>query len=524
MLTIQEIISAPPFIHAEIMGGWEGKERSFSIVQNHSISLEEPSLLLLAKTQSTIMQLPEYLSNQDVQGILLYGNDDLLIPTTFMETADSYKKPVLMINEQNPESIKQKIADLKHLKSIGLFQYIWERSTSYWLQLMNERGLPGLLQRLCVFLGQNVLLLDEDFQFHSGNESPATSGQVALVKSLSNQPYKNKKEAFKIVENESGRYLLFHLQSGEKRCGFILLQELPGMMIDICIEQIIHAIPAIISYLMKEDAVKQAHRSYKELFLYNLLYNNLESENGLIQQGKQWGWDFTKTTQLMVMRLDRKTDFPNGNVDLDAIMRKIRSLISAAFLQAIIFPIQGNIVMIVFDTPDHTPKELKERMLVLANRIHKEIEHSLDTIECQIGLGRHYPSNMQLFRSFYEAKVALELGKYESRHRSVRHFEDIGIARLLSNVHNDLLHEYFEATLGELIVLDEENDDFYMVTLEAFYNHNGDINQTAEQLYIHPNTLRKRLKKLESILNVDFNQMEDMLKIFVALKIRKILK
>ncbi|WP_374049459.1 helix-turn-helix domain-containing protein [Neobacillus sp. OS1-33] len=41
---------------------------------------------------------------------------------------------------------------------------------------------------------------------------------------------------------------------------------------------------------------------------------------------------------------------------------------------------------------------------------------------------------------------------------------------------------------------------------------------------MHPNTLRKRLKKLETILNVDFNQMEDLLKIFVALKIMKILK
>ncbi|MEH6907796.1 helix-turn-helix domain-containing protein [Neobacillus drentensis] len=524
MLTIQELISAPPFLYAEIMGGWKGKNRSFSIVQNHSISLDEPTLLLLTKTQSTIMQLPEYLSNQDVQGILLYGNEDLFIPTTIIEIADSYKKPVLMVKEWNPESIKQTISDLEHLKSIGLFQYVWERSTSYWLQLMNEQSLTAVLQRLCVLLGQNVLLLDEDFQFHTGNEVPSISNVRVLLKSLSKQPYKNKKEAYTIVENESGRYLLFHLRSGEKHCGFILLQELPGMVIDICIEQIIHAIPAITSYLMKEDAVMLAHRSYKDLFLYNLLYNNLESEHGLIQQGKQWGWDFTKPTQLMVMRLDTNTDFPKGNVDLDAIMRKIRSLITAAFLQAIIFPIQGNIVIIVFDMPDHTPKVRKERMVVLANRIHKEIEHSLDTMECQIGLGRHYPSNMQLFRSFYEAKVALELGKYESNHRSVRHFEDIGIARLLSNVHNDLLHEYYEATLGELILLDEENDDFYMVTLEAFYNHNGDINQTAEQLYIHPNTLRKRLKKLETILNVDFNQMEDMLKIFVALKIRKILK
>ncbi|HEY2420914.1 MAG TPA: helix-turn-helix domain-containing protein [Neobacillus sp.] len=524
MLTIQEIISASPFICAEIIGGWQGKERHFSAVQHQSINLEEPSLLILPKSPDTIMQLPEYLSIQNVHGILLYGNEDLFIPTTIIGTADSYKKPVIILKETSLESIEQKIAELQQLKTMGMFQYVWERSSSYWQQLMNESGLSGVLRRLCLFLGQDVLLVDEDFQIHSLNEVQLTSNQAAFLKSLSYQPIKKKKESFKIVKNETDHYLLFPLQSGEKQYGFILLQELPGMMIDICIEQITHALPAIISYLMKEDAVRQAHRSYKQQFLYNLLYNNFESEHGLIQQGNQWGWDFTKPTQLMVMRLDTKTEMTKLNVDIEAVMRKIRSLISAAFLQGITFPIQGNIVIIVFDSPDNSPKKRKEQMISLANRIHLEIEHSQHTMECQIGLGRHYPSNMELFRSFYEAKVALELGKYESKHRSVRHFEDIGIARLLSNIHNDVLHEYYEETLGELILLDKENDDFYIQTLEVFYDNNGDINQTAEQLYIHPNTLRKRLKKLESILNADFNQLDDMLKIFVALKIMKMLK
>ncbi|ETI68925.1 PucR family transcriptional regulator [Neobacillus vireti] len=524
MLTFQEMISASPFHHAEIIGGWEGNVRQFTSMQHNSIRLEEPSLVLLPKSASTVIQLHEYLSVSYVQGILIYGNDDLFIPPAASDAADSYKKPVLLIKDTNPDSIIQKFADLKQLKTSGLFHYVWERSTSFWLQLINDSGLAGVLRRLRLILGQEILLVNEELQIFSLDEGAWTSVHEPFLKSIANQHGPNNQETFSLLKSGADDYLLFQLHSGEKHFGYLLFQEQPGMMIDICIEQITHALPAIVTYLMKEEAVLEAHRSYKQHFLYNLLYNNLESEQGLISQGKQWGWDFTIPTQLMVMRLNAKSDIAKFTIDIEAIIRKIRSLVSSAFLQAITFPIQGNIVIIVFDDRDNTPKKRKEFMISLANKIQKEIEFSQPNMECHIGLGRHYPSNMELFRSFYEAKVALELGKYETKKSSVRHFEDIGIARLLSNIHNDLLHEYYEETLGELILIDEANDDFYLETLEVFYYNNGDINQTAEHLYIHPNTLRKRLKKLESILNIDFNQLDDMLKIFVAIKIMKMLK
>lgn len=524
LLTFQEIISSSPFYNSDIIGGWKGKERSFSSVRDQAERLEAPTLLLLPKSTDTTIQLPDYLSNQHVQGIILYGNEDIYVTKDIIAIINDYKKPVLSLSEASLITIKRTLDDLKQLKSMGLYHYVWEQSSHYWLQVMNNQSLEGLLQRLRLFTDGEILLLDKHFYPYGKNEESSQFEQMKIIRSAYFQQTNNKREALSMVKIDDDNCFFFHLSAGEEHYGYIFLREQPGMMIDICIEQITYALPAILSYLMKEKEILQAHQSYKEQFLYNLLYNNLESEHGLIVQGKQWGWDFTKPTQLMVMRLNPKTDTAKYDVDLDVVMKEIRTIIARHFLHAITTLIQGNIVIIVFNSYDNTPKKRKEHMLTLANYIYKEIQHAHSNVICEIGLGRHYLSNMELYRSFYEAKVALELGKYEFKQQAVRHFENIGIARLLSNVHTDILHNYFDETLGELVLLDDEHDDFYVETLESFYNHNGDINGTAEHLYIHPNTLRKRLKKLESILDVDFNQLDDLFNIFVALKIMKMLK
>lgn len=524
LLTFQEIISSSPFYNCEIVGGWKGKERHFSIVKEDADPIEMPTLLLLPKSADTTIQLPDYLSSQHVQGIILYGNEDIYITKDILDIINDYKKPVLSLKETNLMTIKRKLEDLKQLKALGLYHYVWEQSSHYWLQIMNIHGLDGLLKRLRLLISDDIALLDKHFYMYGENQEYSHFEQMQAIRSAFYQQIENKKEPLSIVNINGDNCFFFSLYAGEEHYGYIFLREQPGMMIDLCIEQITYALPAILAYLVKEKEILQAHQSYKEQFFYNLLYNNLESEDGLIIQGKRWGWDFTKPTQLMVMTLNPINDTSKYDIDLDVVLKEIRTVVARNFLQAITTHIQGNIVIIVFNSYDNTPKERKEQMISLANQIYKDIQHAHQNVLCEIGLGRHYPSNMELFRSFYEAKVALELGKYELTQRAVRHFEDIGIARLLSNVHTDILHNYFDEKLGELLLLDEENDDFYVETLESFYIHNRDINKTAEHLFIHPNTLRKRIKKIESILNVDFDQLEDLFNIFVALKIMKMLK
>jgi purine catabolism regulator len=56
-------------------------------------------------------------------------------------------------------------------------------------------------------------------------------------------------------------------------------------------------------------------------------------------------------------------------------------------------------------------------------------------------------------------------------------------------------------------------------TLRALYANNLSAHETAEALFIHRNTLRKRLERVESILGVDLDSLDDVLEIHLALRV-----
>ena len=58
-------------------------------------------------------------------------------------------------------------------------------------------------------------------------------------------------------------------------------------------------------------------------------------------------------------------------------------------------------------------------------------------------------------------------------------------------------------------------------TLEAFLEHQGNIAQTARKLYMHPNTLRQRLVRIERVALLDLDK-EDWLSLAMAVKAVKL--
>jgi sugar diacid utilization regulator len=506
-----------------ILGGWEGKERSFVNIQEDLSNTKESALILLHSEKNSFKKILEYLSSPHAQGFILYGMEKDAIPSSVVDKINDSQKPLLMIKEGNLQTIKKKLTEVIELKLMGHFHYVWEGMTDYWMELIHTHSLQQMIHRLRLFVGDFLLLLNHDFSPHFADEECLPHGVLNEMRNLYYQQQNHKNESWLMVQHHQQYYLLFPLRVTEQIVGYVVVKEKPGMMLDTCIEIVTRALPSIITALKMEEAVLTTHQMYQANFLYNLLYNNIESEHELIKLGTQWEWDFTKPTQLMVLRLDSKEDRSIQNNDIHALIRTIRSIIAANFLKVITHQIQGNVVIIIFDTFERTQKERKEFMISLAKSMIKGIKKVNSSAMCQIGIGRQYPTNMKLYKSFYEGKVALELGKYEMHQQAVWHFEDIGIARLLSNIQNETLHEYYQEVLGDLLHLDQSKDDFYLETLQEFFRNNGDITKTANELFVHPNTLRKRIKKIESILECDLSQIEDQLKLLVALKIMKML-
>jgi DNA-binding PucR family transcriptional regulator len=59
------------------------------------------------------------------------------------------------------------------------------------------------------------------------------------------------------------------------------------------------------------------------------------------------------------------------------------------------------------------------------------------------------------------------------------------------------------------------------MTLEEFLRRRGNISATAEALYVHPNTLRQRLRRIMELSGIDLRK-DDWLLVEIAVKLVKL--
>lgn len=97
-------------------------------------------------------------------------------------------------------------------------------------------------------------------------------------------------------------------------------------------------------------------------------------------------------------------------------------------------------------------------------------------------------------------------------------FKELGVYTLISHIDNQkLLDQYVETYLGKLIQADEIHKGNLCGTLECYLNCNA--KQTAEEMFVHRNTMNYRLKKISEILGCNLEELEECLELKLAFEI-----
>ena len=85
--------------------------------------------------------------------------------------------------------------------------------------------------------------------------------------------------------------------------------------------------------------------------------------------------------------------------------------------------------------------------------------------------------------------------------------------------HNPELIAFQEEILGPLLAYDGGRE--LLLTLESYFEHNGNMTQTAEALFIHRNTLIYRLERIAEIADLDMDKPQTRLAAHLALHISR---
>lgn len=100
-------------------------------------------------------------------------------------------------------------------------------------------------------------------------------------------------------------------------------------------------------------------------------------------------------------------------------------------------------------------------------------------------------------------------------------YNDMGIYQLFTEI--DDLNQLEKLVPKALISLKETHPDL-VETLKVFLDHNQNYKETADQLFLHPKTVRYRLDKIKKFTAIQFDHAEELLQINVGLRLLKLIE
>lgn len=135
-----------------------------------------------------------------------------------------------------------------------------------------------------------------------------------------------------------------------------------------------------------------------------------------------------------------------------------------------------------------------------------------------IGIGRPVEQLLQLRASYRQAAQAMALEE-QLHHYKPQVFANLGVYRLLLPLaETEELRAFADRVLGRLIVDERAGKTHLLETLRVYFACNGNVAQTAKQLFIHRNTLLYRLERIRQVGNVDLDDAETRLQLQLALR------
>lgn len=381
-------------------------------------------------------------------------------------------------------------------------------------------GYKSLLETLSNLLETTVLLTNSMFEvmWITNNEINISIDYLESFCPIGSEEYPFKRCFFKIDDKEYVG-LCYPILINQSSTNYLIVLS-KDTIIDTAkrYEDIIsYAAKLIEIEFKKNETILLERRKIKDVFLYDLIYGNIKKEEEIFTYGQLWKWDFQHSHIVATFSLNDFDFFSDDPKSMELINYGITKILEENEKNAITLVKKNEVVLIyLFQPQEDMEKTFELYMDHIKNYLSKYPFYS----RLGIGIGKKRSHAIKIYKTYQEAKISYELGTI--LHLPLAKFNELGLEKILFNHDTQELREFFEQILGKLLKEDELHNLQLLQTLEEFVSNQFDINKTAESMFIHKNTLRYRLKKIEEVLQVKLSDMDIRLNITAALKIKQL--
>ena len=156
----------------------------------------------------------------------------------------------------------------------------------------------------------------------------------------------------------------------------------------------------------------------------------------------------------------------------------------------------------------------------IAQLVEETLQRNLD-LRCLIGIGTPAYHLHELADRYKEAQVSIEVGKVFDTEKSIIHYDNLGIGRLIYQLPTTLCEMFLREVFKKNPI--ESLDQETLYTINKFFENNLNVSETSRKLFVHRNTLVYRLEKIKKITGLDLREFDHAIVFKVALMVKKYL-
>lgn len=298
----------------------------------------------------------------------------------------------------------------------------------------------------------------------------------------------NKIKAYFVLIEATG--LIDYFDQFAIRAGFLLIQEL-------------------YEHILVAQSI--ADTSF-EKFINNILNGKLTDKDDIINIANEINIDINNKCYVIIMKQT------HDNVILSGYRDILKSCINGTFgyKDCRMSLIEDNKCLFLIKRNDSLSEKqnislIQEKM----GNLEKRLELTIDNIRLVFGLSDTVDFIYEIKRNYDRAEKAINIGKLLYPKDNFWSYSQLGVFAWL-----DIKDDEINIMLQDLhVLLNNEQHKDLVYTLKVYLECKMNFSLTAKKLYLHINTIRKRIEEITDLTNLDLDNPMNRLKLEILLKL-----
>ncbi len=408
-------------------------------------------------------------------------------------------------------------------------QFLLDYQQALVKETIKDDTFDGITSMLSNLFKNQVILFDRflrpiSFRDHLDRENKLHSDQITEI-SRRGKEKSNVHDYFTIQDPDSLDILSFWMiNGGGSLLGYLAIQSSEGEMdeIDRLTIEVARNICSI--QFIKQKLVLDAKEQAKDSFFSRLLVEKIEEEEGIFQYASLFHWNLFQSHHLAVLSISLDN---NEIIDSNLFEQQQKKNLIWDSIKSSLPELDPSIL-----TGTHDEKYILVVPLKEENTHSKKFWHSLyerinkwadeTSVQCKVlmGVGDKTDNVKGYYMSYQQAIQSLNILNSRLDYLGFSLFSELGSYTILHHLNHSVAIDLFvKKQLGPLIFYSEGKTTDLFNTLHAFLQNNGNIKNTAEDLFIHRSSLLYRIEKIESLLDIQLSDAEVRFDLMMAFKL-----